>query len=64
MEKDLADKTDNPNAEEIIPADPTIEESLPADPLTNTQNQNDTKAGKKGSLETKTYVLKKKLDNK
>ena len=36
------------------------EESIPTDFLAMKQNQTDANSGKKGTLETKTYVLKKK----
>ena len=64
LENDLADKTENQNAEVVTPTDLTDEVSILVDPLPNVQNQDDTKAGKKGSLETKTYILKKKPDIK
>ena len=37
------------------------EESIPTDSLAIKQDQTDANSGKKGTLETKTYVLKKKL---
>ena len=55
LEKDLADnKTDTR----------TAEGSIPADSLPSKQDQTDANSGKKGTLETKTYVLKKKSDKK
>ena len=42
----------------------TAEGSVHADPLSSKQDQTDINSGKKGTLETKTYVLKKKSDNK
>ena len=64
LEKDLAEKTDNPTVEESVPANPTVEESFLVDSLKNAQDQKDSKASRKGSLKTKMYVLKKKPDNK
>ena len=53
LEKDLADnKTDTH----------TAEGSISADSLPSKQDQTDDNSSKKGMLETKTYVLKKKSD--
>ena len=55
LEKDLADnKTDTC----------TAEGSIPANSLPSKQDQTDANSGKKGTLETETYVLKKKSDKK
>ena len=52
LEKDLADnKTDTH----------TAEGSIPADSLPSKQDQMDANSGKKGTLETKRYILKKNL---
>ena len=40
------------------------EESILTDTLPIKQDQTDAKSGKKGTLETKTYVLKKKTEKK
>ena len=50
LEKDLADNKK--------------EGSVPADTLPSKQDQTDVNSGKKGTLETKTYVLKKKSEKK
>ena len=43
-------------------ADNKKEESIPTDTLPIKQDQTDANSGKKGTLETKTYVLKKKTE--
>ena len=56
LEKDLAEGEET--------AKPTAEESTPVKPLPDKEDQTDNKPGIKGSLKTKTYVLKKKSDKK
>ena len=60
LEKDIVDETKNPTDDATVPIIPPVNVQLP----TNVQTQDDTKPSKKGSLKTKTYVLKKKPEVK
>ena len=59
LEKDVVDETKNPTVEVTVPTIPPVNMHVPSDPPPDVQTQDDTNMSKKGSLKTKTYVLKK-----
>ena len=64
LEKEAVDETKNPMAEVTVLTVPPVNMKLPTDPPPDLQTQDDTNTSKKGSLKTKTYVLKKKPEVK
>ena len=64
LEKDVVDETKNPMAEVIVLTLPPVNMHIPTDPPPDMQTQDNTNTSKKGSLKTKTYVLKKKPEVK
>ena len=63
LEKDV-DKIENPTAYVVVPIIPPNTVNVPVDPPPEVQTQDDTNTNKKGSLKTKSYVLRKKPDVK
>ena len=64
LEKDVADEAKNTTATVPIPIVEPADMQAPTDPPSEVQTKEEIITGKKGSLKTKTYVLKKKPEAK